>query len=80
MQDVRVVRGTERGLSDHDVLLCKVRLVGAWREVMNGARKIRSEKLRKHQYMEGYARCPESKRVKWDEGRNVEQMWEQVQS
>ena len=29
VQDVRAVRGMERGLSDHHVLLYKVRLVGA---------------------------------------------------
>ena len=53
MQDVRVVRGMGHGLSDHYVVLCKVRLVGAWikrREVLVGARRIRSEKLREHQY------------------------------
>ena len=35
-----------RGLSDHYVLLCKVRFVGAWikrREVVVGARRIRSK-------------------------------------
>ena len=39
MQSVRAVRGMRRGLSDHHVLLCKVRLVGAFikgREVVNG--------------------------------------------
>ena len=49
VQDVRAVRGMERGLSDHYVVLCKVRLVGAWikrREVVVGATRIRSEKLR----------------------------------
>ena len=30
MQDVRAVRGMEHDLSDHYVVLCKVRLVGAW--------------------------------------------------
>ena len=30
MQNVRVVRGMERSLSDHHVVLCKVMLVGAW--------------------------------------------------
>ena len=30
MQDVRVMKGMGRGLSDHHVILCKVRLVGAW--------------------------------------------------
>ena len=46
VQDVRAVRGMERGLSDHHVVLCKVRLVGPWikrREVVVGARRIRSE-------------------------------------
>ena len=49
-----------RCLSDHVVVLCKVRLMGAWikkREMVNGG------KLRALQYMEGYARCLESKRV-----------------
>ena len=49
VQDVRSVRGMGRGLSDHHVVLCKVRLVDAWikrREVVNEARRIRSEKLR----------------------------------
>ena len=38
-----------RGLSDHHVVLCKVRLVGAWikkREMVVGVRRIRSEKLK----------------------------------
>ena len=44
--------GMGRGLSDHHVVLYKVKLVGAWikrREVVNGVRRSRSEKLRKHQ-------------------------------
>ena len=41
------------------------------REVVIGARRIRSEKLREHQYIEGYVKCLESKRLEWDEGRNV---------
>ena len=51
-------------LSDH-VILCKVRLAGGWikrREVVNGARRIRSEKLREHQYR-GYAMSLEIERV-----------------
>ena len=57
-----------RCLSDQHVLW-KVRLVDNWikrKEKVNGAR-IRSEKLREHQYMEGYARY---------ESRNVEEIWE----
>ena len=30
VQDVKVVRRMGQGLSDHHVVLCKVRLVGAW--------------------------------------------------
>ena len=45
---------------------------------MNEARRIRSEKLREYECMEGNGRCLESKIVEWDEGRNVEQIWEQV--
>ena len=55
VEDWRVVRGTGRGLIDHHAVLCKVRLVGMCikrSELLNGARKIRSEKLRVHQYME----------------------------
>ena len=77
--DVRIVRGVVRGLVDH-IVLCKVRLVVAWIkriEIENEDRSIGSEKLREHQNIEGYARCLESERVEWDEGRNVEQMWDQ---
>ena len=55
-----------RGLSDHHVVLCKVRLVGAWikkKEVVIGARRTRNEKLREHQYREGYARSLEGKGI-----------------
>ena len=42
-KDVKAVRGTGRGLSDHHVVLCKVRLVEAWikrREGVFGARGL----------------------------------------
>ena len=45
---------------------------------MNGARRIIREKLREHQYREGYARCLENKRVEQDGESNVKHMWEQV--
>ena len=44
-----MVRGMGRGFSDHHIVLGKVRLVGAWikkKEVVVGARRTRSEKLR----------------------------------
>ena len=43
-----------------------------------GARGIRSEKLREHQYREGYARSLEGKGAEWEGDNNVENMWEQV--
>ena len=57
VQDVRAVRRMGCGFSDHYVLLWKLRLVRAWikrREVVVGARRIRSEKLKEYQYREGY--------------------------
>ena len=64
VHEVKAVRGMGHGLSDHYVVVCKVRLVSAWnkrREVVAGARRIRSEKLKGHQYREGYARSFEMK-------------------
>ena len=60
-------RNGTRHLRLHHVVLCKVSLVGTWikrREVVDGARRIRSEKLREHHYRGGYARFLEGKRVK----------------
>ena len=57
-----------RGLSAHYVVLCKVMLVGACikrREVVVEARRIRSDKLREHQYREGYAKSLERSRMGW---------------
>ena len=47
-------------------VLCKFRLVGAWikrREIVNGARRIKSEKLREDQCREGCTRCLKNKSV-----------------
>ena len=78
VQEAGVVRGLGQGLSDHYVVLCKVRLIEAWikrREVV-GARSIRSEKLREHQYRERYARSLEGKGVEWNGDNSVQQrMW-----
>ena len=56
--------------------------MGTWnkrREVVDRATRIRSEKLKEHQYREEYARSLERKRVECDgEKKNVEHMWEQV--
>ena len=52
VQNLRAVRGMGQDLSDHHVVLCKIRLVGACikrREVVIGGRRIRSKKLKEHQ-------------------------------
>ena len=63
------------------MVLCKVRLVGAWikrRGVVVRARRIRSEKLREDRYKDKYARSLKGKRVKGAGDNNVEHMWEHV--
>ena len=45
---------------------------------MDRGRRIKSEKLKEHQYIEGYARSLEGKDVEWDGDNIVEHMWEQV--
>ena len=67
--------------SAQHVVLCKVRLVGAWikrRKLVVGARRIRSEKLREHQYRKGYAWSLEGKIVEWDGDNNIEHIWDLV--
>ena len=74
------MRGMGQGLSDLHEVLHKVRLVGAWikrREVVVGARRITSKKLREDRYREGYAWSLEGERVEGD-GNNVENTWEKV--
>ena len=80
-QNRRIVREMGPRLSDHHAVMCKVRLVGTWirrREGMNWAGNIRSEKLRELLYIEKYGRFLKGKRLKLHEGRNVEQIWEQM--
>ena len=45
---------------------------------MDEARRIGSEKLREHQYKEGYVKSLEGKRVELDGESNVEDKWEMV--
>ena len=46
--------------------------------MVNWVRRIRSEKLKEHQYMEECAWGLESKKVDWNEGGNIEQIWQQA--
>ena len=60
---------------------CKVRLMGSWikrREVVNGAKRIGSEKMSEQHYRKGYVRYPEEERVALDGENNDEHMLEQV--
>ena len=41
------------------------------RKGVDGARRIRNEKLKEHQYREGYARSLEGKKVEWDRENNL---------
>ena len=41
-----------------------------------GARGIRREKLKKHQYREEYARSLKGKGVEWDGDNDINHMWE----
>ena len=45
---------------------------------MNGAKRIRSEKLKEHQYRERYATSLDGETVEYDIKNNVAHMWEQV--
>ena len=54
----------------------KIRLmdVGIIRKnLVNGAMRIRSEKIREHQYIK-FSRCLESNSIGWNKDGNVEQM------
>ena len=56
-------------------------MLGAWTkstEVLNGARRIISEKLKENHYREGDVRCIETKRVEWDKESNDEHLWQHV--
>ena len=52
--------------------------MGKRREVVNGARRIKSEKLRNYHYREWHVRSLERKREEGDGENNVEHIWEQV--
>ena len=46
--DVKAIRGLNGGLSDHMIVLCKLKLVGEWikrHDVEPKGRRIRSEKM-----------------------------------
>ena len=78
--DVKAVRGLGMGISDHYVVLCKIRLVGAWMEkieVRKEVGRIKSEKLNEQGYKETYVRTLLNKSVECEQD-GTEQIWEQM--
>ena len=47
-------------------------------EVLFRTRRIRSERLREHQFKEGYAGSLEGEGVEWDGENNDEHIWKQM--
>src|SRR5678815_5964693 len=78
--DVKSVRGLGIGLSDHYVVLCKIKLVGAWMErkvIRKEVGRINSEKLSEQGNKDKYLRALASKSVKCEQV-ETEQIWEQM--
>ena len=81
--DVKVVRGLSGDLSDHLIVLCKIRLIGTWMERKERNRKgerIRSERLKNEEYKREYKQAIENKSGRVHGELDVEIMWEQVKS
>jgi hypothetical protein len=79
VMDVRAVRGLGMGISDHHVVLCKIKLVGAWMErKVSGMEvgRIRSERLNEQEYNEEYMRQLSNKVV--DDQVGTEALWTQI--
>src|SRR5678816_2242414 len=67
-------------LSDHYVVLCKIKLVGAWMErkvLRKEVGKIKSEKLSEQGNKDKYVRTLASKSVECEQV-ETEQIWEQM--
>src|SRR5678815_5157894 len=78
--DVKSVRGLGMGLSDHYVVLCKIKLVGAWTErkvIQKEVGKIKSEKLSEQGNKDKYVRALASKSVECEQV-ETEQILEQM--
>ena len=70
MLDVKSVRCLEMGLSDHYVVLCKIKLVGTWMErkvIRKEVGKIKSEKFSEQGNKDKYVRTLASKSVECEQ-------------
>ena len=78
--DVKAVRGLGMGISDHYIVLCKIRLVGTWmekKEIRKGVGRIKSEKLNEQGCKEKYVRTLVNKSVECEQD-GTEQIWSQM--
>jgi hypothetical protein len=80
VMDVKSVRGLGMGISDHYIVLCKIKFVGAWmgkkvRRVEVG--RLTSEKLSDQSYKEEYVRALMSKPSVCEQD-GIEQVWKHV--
>jgi hypothetical protein len=80
VMDVKSVRGLRMGISDHYIVLCKIKFVGAWmgrkvRRVEKG--RIRSEKLSEQGSKEEYVVKLMNKEVECEQN-GIEQVWKEV--
>ena len=80
VMDVKSVRGMGMGISDHYIVLCKIKFVGAWMEKKGRGMevgRIRSERLSEQSCKEEYSRILVSREVVCGEG-DFERVWKQV--
>ena len=80
VMDVRVVRGLSMDISDHIVVLCKIKLVGVWlekKEVRKVVGRIKCEKLSDQVCKEKYVGELSNKVVECDQG-ETEHIWAQM--
>ena len=77
--DVKALRGLNGGVSDHMIVLCKLKLIGAWvkkRELDCNVGRIRSEKLVSVEERREYGQMLESERETMNADMDLECMWD----
>ena len=78
--DVKSVRGLGMGLSDHYVVLCKIKLVEAWMKrkvIRKEVGRIKSEKLNEKGNKDKYLKALASKSVECEQV-ETEKIWKQM--
>ena len=81
--DVKCIRGLSGGLSDHMIVLCKLRVIGTWmrrQEKASEGKRIRSEKLQNEDIRKRFEQLIEVKKREVDEDLDVEGCWNQMKN